>query len=229
MPFPIDFDSMRHPDDVRHGAAHSDDQGDGGHGGEPSSNSQEASAEGAPGATAAEPPGPADVQEPRRQDNGIATSPTAAQIESHGCSGHIQFEPWCIDCIRGRGHEWAHFKADRSEDEVPTLLWDYAFLSSDAAGLSDEADEAEQDRRGSCPLLVCWDSSVKRFWCWLLPSKGVDFEGLENSLHTIVIDLKHTGYRKVNMRSDGEASLLALLRAISVPWDIHCIPQVSAP
>ena len=57
----------------------------------------------------------------------------------------------------------------------------------------------------------------------------MDFDGLENALHTIVADLKRIGYRKVNMRSDGEASLLAFLGAISVRWDIHCIPQVSAP
>ena len=48
-------------------------------------------------------------------------------------------------------------------------------------------------------------------------------------MYFFVADLKYTGYRKVNMRSDGEPARLALLRAIATGWDIHCIPQVSAP
>ena len=78
------------------------------------------------------------------------------------------------------------------------MFWDYGYLCSKSEGACSAEEEAALDAKGSSPILVAWDATVKRYWCWVLPSKGVDFEGLENVLRVIVDDLRHTGYRKVN-------------------------------
>ena len=132
-----------------------------------------------PGVAEGIPEPPSEAAEPKRQRTGITENPTEEQIESHNCTGHAVFEPWCIDCCRGRSQEWAHYRADRSQDEVPTILWDYAYLSSPSPGRCTEEEEKQEEDRGSSPMLVGWDSSIKRFYCHILPAKGTDFPGLE--------------------------------------------------
>ena len=48
---------------------------------------------------------PEEVAEPKVQRHGILRDPTEAQVEAHVCGGHSMFEPWCVDCCRGRTQE----------------------------------------------------------------------------------------------------------------------------
>ena len=210
------------PDDT---GAVTENSRDAGHGGDPRNG-----AGGAEGVEAAEEPDqPIGAAEPRRQQARITVDPTPEQRESHICTGHAVFEPWCLDCCRGRAQEWAHYVADRTMDEIPTILWDYGYLSSPSEGRCTPEEELEEERKGSSPFLVAWDSQLKRFWAHVIPAKGTDFPGFESVLNLIVEELKHTGYRKVVFRSDGEPSLVAFLRAVATRWDIQVVPQVSAP
>ena len=137
-----------------------------------------------------EPAAPTETAEPRRQHWHISTDPTPAARESHECSGHAVFEPWCVHCVRGRAQEWAHYTADRTMDDVPTILWDYGYLSSEAEGMCSPEQEAAEEAKGSSPLLVAWDSSVKRYWAHIIPAKGVDFEGFESVLQMLVGEMQ---------------------------------------
>ena len=71
-------------------------------------------------------------------------NPSEDQIDSHVCSGHAVFEPWCIDCCRGRAQEWQHFCAERESDEYPTLLWDYAYLRTSSHGIDSDEQQDEE-------------------------------------------------------------------------------------
>ena len=54
-------------------------------------------------------------------------NPTKAQVEEHECT-HIDFQPWCRHCVRGRGVSSPHKdSSSRAEDEVPLVSFDYAF------------------------------------------------------------------------------------------------------
>ena len=166
----------------------------------------------ADGAAAAQEEPGVQSAEPRRQQ--VPNSPDPAQVDSHVCAEHIEFQPWCIDCIRGRSYEWQHFCADRSADGVATILWDYAYLGCPSEGCSNAEQEAAEEQRGSSPILVAWDTNLKKFWCWVVPSKGVDFEGIDAVLKVVVADVSCTGYKKVVFRNDGENSLMALFLAM---------------
>ena len=86
------------PDDT---GAMPENSRDAGHRGDPRN-----SAEGAEGVEAAEEPDqPIGAAEPRRQQARITVDPTPEQRESHICTGHAVFEPWCLDCCRGRAQE----------------------------------------------------------------------------------------------------------------------------
>ena len=39
-------------------------------------------------------------------------------------------------------------------------------------------------------MLVGWDTSVKRFYCHILPAKGTDFPGLEAVLKLLVEEMR---------------------------------------
>ena len=169
---------------------------------------------------------PDDVTVPRRQRN--PEGPTPEMVDAHSCSGHAVFASWCIDCCRGRAQEWKHQCVDRQEDSIPTILWDYAYLGSQSEGVCTPDEEKAEEAKGSSPMIVAWDSCLKRYWAHIVDSKGVDFHGLDSFLSLLVDDLKTTGYKKVIFRSDGEPALLALLRAVIQRSDLEVIPQISA-
>ena len=72
-----------------------------------------------------------------------------------------------------------------SEPSVPILSWDYFYLG---AGSGEEAEG-----RGECPLLVMTDSRSRAVFAHVLPSKGVDFDGVELVINLIVGDLVFLG------------------------------------
>ena len=78
-------------------------------------------------------------------------------------------------------------------------------------------------------MLVGWDSKAKRYWSYLIPAKGTDYEGFEVVVANIVKDLRRTGYKRVNLRTDGEAGLLSLMNSVMISWEGESVPQVSAP
>ena len=80
--------------------------------------------------------------------------PTPDQVESHICGGHIEFQPWCLDCIKGRAQEWAHYQTEHSGEELPTIYWDYAYLGTSSEGRDTPDEEQEEERKGSSPMLI---------------------------------------------------------------------------
>ena len=86
-----------------------------------------------------------EVQEAQPKFQRSPADPTPEEIEAHECGGHIQFAGWCLDCIKGRAQEWGHYLADRANDSVPTIYWDYAYLSSPSEGIDNDEDERREE------------------------------------------------------------------------------------
>ena len=45
----------------------------------------------------------------------------------------------------------------------------------------------------------------------------------------VVASLRRTGYKRINLRTDGEAGLVSLMNVVMQQWEGECVPQVSAP
>ena len=56
--------------------------------------------------------------------------PSKEEIEDHEVAGHLPFRPWRTHCVRGKGHEQAHFRQPGREDGLPEAHLDYAFIGS---------------------------------------------------------------------------------------------------
>ena len=65
--------------------------------------------------------------EPQRT---IATpqQPTKAEIDHHWMS-HLPFRNWCPVCVEGRGRERPHFRERSGQRRLPTVCFDYFFIS----------------------------------------------------------------------------------------------------
>ena len=84
--------------------------------------------------------------------------PSKAGVEAHNLN-HLPFRSWCRHCVRGRGQEESHRKAEeRDGDGVPEVHLDFAFPGSHGqAGLT---------------LLVARERDTKMTLSTPLPTKG---------------------------------------------------------
>ena len=58
--------------------------------------------------------------------------PTPAEIEDHNLT-HFPYRSWCRHCVRGRGKEASHVKAQNEPGEVPEADFDWCFLGEEEA------------------------------------------------------------------------------------------------
>ena len=122
--------------------------------------------------------------------------PSAAEIEEHEATGHVQYRSWCPVCVAARSTGQPHTKApDEDETAVPRILWDYGFLGKDDGK--------------TMPILVCKDARTKRIASTFVQAKGSDPYAIKFGQSF----LETTGYRTIINKSDGEHSIVALKRA----------------
>jgi hypothetical protein len=67
---------------------------------------------------------PGDKRVMRKMANPLL--PTASEVEEHRLT-HLPFRSWCPFCIKGRGVERSHFRAERDEDALGEVHLDYCF------------------------------------------------------------------------------------------------------
>ena len=75
--------------------------------------------------------------------------PTMQERLQHEAT-HLPFRSWCRHCMQGKARALPHASADHSEDTVPTLGFDFAFLRTSSDGISfsrRESDESESKER----------------------------------------------------------------------------------
>ena len=64
--------------------------------------------------------------------------PTPAEVAEHELT-HLPAKPWCEHCIRGRGRDEVHRKADHVDQVVPIIELDYWYLTGKLPEKSDKA------------------------------------------------------------------------------------------
>ena len=152
------------------------------------------------------------------------TAPSPEERDSHNMSGHAVYRCWCQHCVRGRCREWGHSGGSSGSDggKVPIISFDYGYLCQ-----RDNTPEEQRtaEANGSNPLLVMWDSMTKAPYTWLLPAKGLDYLTVDHAIDQVARALTELGYKRIVVRSDGEASLVAFLRAVIKKWGGEVVPE----
>ena len=123
-------------------------------------------------------------------------APTEREIEEHEALGHVVHRSWCKYCVQARAAENPHYKAPETpENAVATIMLDYAFMG--------------QDDEETTPLLIMKDSKYKTIWATTILQKGAESFAVKSLVNAV----RESGHRKVIMKSDDEASIIALKNA----------------
>ena len=119
--------------------------------------------------------------------------PTQEEVDNHEVC-HWPYRSWCPSCIRGAAVNDPH-RRHQPRPDIATIVLDYSFLSS-----------ADEHTEGCMPVLNIKDIWSKRCCSEIVPRKGTHnyaVEVLERFITTL-------GYTRVILKSDQEASIVAL-------------------
>ena len=143
------------------------------------------------------------------------SDPTAAEVEEHEATGHVQYRTWCKHCVAGRGIGQQHRTREeelRAQDGLPVIASDYTFMSQSGA----------EDGRAK-PILVVKDSRTSSVAATFVDAKGPTPYAVKYFTNF----LKSLGYKRVVMQSDGEPSIVALKTAAADAAGVECVPRES--
>ena len=150
------------------------------------------------------------------------TGPTKAEREEHERC-HIPYRSWCRYCVRGRGRNKPHKKAQGEEEaegvQKGRVSMDYFFLT--------KKDQAE----GKNPILVMVDDESGNVFARAVEQKGVgENREMEWLLNSMVEELDEWGYRGQDliMKNDQEPSIEAVRKAVTALRVGKTIPEGSA-
>ena len=154
-----------------------------------------------------DPPQDGEVRRPRLPaDPG---RPTQREVDEHEVC-HIPFRSWCPYCIKGKAVSSPHKGSAYREEGlkitgVPTISLDYCWADG-------EDDEAE--RKESSPVLIIYIDLIDSLYAIPVKKKGV----IPWVIMYITKKLETLGYggTKITLKSDGEASIKAVVEAIAV-------------
>ena len=103
-----------------------------------------------------------------------------------------------------------HTRLDHSEEQVPTISYDYGFLGDESAAANE------------LPILVCKDRFSKCIWAFPVPSKRVDHD---HGWRCLLGVLRETGYRKVTLKGDQEPSIRAVIREAATAHRLEVLTE----
>ncbi len=108
-----------------------------------------------------------------------------------------------------------HRRVDKSDETIPTVSIDYAFLN--------EKQEVDTREDSGMPILVIKDRKSGIMQSRVVPAKGND----KFAIKRLVQDIKLLGYTKVIIKSDNEPSILALKKSTKETTKVEVIPEES--
>ena len=137
--------------------------------------------------------------------------PTQEEIEEHYLD-HANYREWCPHCVKGKGVSHPHRKIDEDEKGViPVVSMEYMFLS-------DKQDKGEEK---GMPILVTKDHKTRMVFARVVPRKGADTYAIKRARQ----DLHLLGHKRMILRTDPEASILALVNAAKMEAEEDIIPE----
>ena len=139
----------------------------------------------------------------------IPITPTKEEVDKHRLT-HRPFRSWCPHCVRGKGRA-DQYRKSRQRGEyrgIPKLVSDYFFIGRRRPSNRGEREHAEDEaeKEGQTPILVLKDTRSKRIFAHACPCKGAH----DLVVDRVVSDLDALGYKRVLVRTDGEAAILDL-------------------
>ncbi|CAK0850526.1 unnamed protein product, partial [Prorocentrum cordatum] len=137
----------------------------------------------------------------------IPERPDAETVRQHELT-HAKFEPWCLECVFGKGdaapHRGVQFLTDK-EPEVPVVQIDCHFLKDDGEKTEDAAN-----RFSTTLAVIDCDTGVPLQLS--LPEKGCNHD---YTVTSIVSFLRRLGATQLRLRSDGEPSIVSIANAVA--------------
>ena len=133
--------------------------------------------------------------------------PSQAEIDEHWLD-HLPYRSWCGTCVAGRGRERPHTRT-HGKREIPTLAFDYCFISKEGTFTREEWASMPADAEGA-KILVVREITSKCTFAHLVKCKGVDDD--RYAVDCLVKDIEWMGFTKMMLRSDNEPAIVALLR-----------------
>jgi len=144
----------------------------------------------------------------------VSETPTQKDVDEHMLT-HIPFRSWCKFCVMGRGVSLQHRKIDKSQETIPTISIDYAFLN--------EKQEVENEERCGMPILAIKDRKTGMMQSRVVPSKGND----KYAIKRLKKDIELLGYKKIILKSDNEPSIISLKQAVKDSMNVEIILEES--
>ena len=140
---------------------------------------------------------------------------TKTQSKQHYLDGQCNYHPGCPFCDRCRGltdrHARKRDEQDRQpggeveQDEVPTVSFDFCFLT-------------QKDQGKSVPTMLAWDHKTCYTHAFTCEGKSTKNEEEEEYSEQIVIKCKNSveqlGYKGVSMKSDQEQAMRVLQQRV---------------
>ena len=133
--------------------------------------------------------------------------PSQADIDEHNID-HLPFRCWCAECVNGRGRERPHTRVP-GRRKIPTLAFDYCFISKDGVHTRDEWKAMPEDAAG-VKVLVAREITTKCTFAHVVKCKGLDDERF--AVDCLVRDVEWLGFSRIMLRSDNERAIVALLK-----------------
>ena len=125
-------------------------------------------------------------------------------------TGHAVHRAWCHACMTARGQVGRHERQEGApEGADPVVCLDYGFMMPGefADGEHPEEAELEDDEEDvKLPMIVAKDCRMVTYSATSVQKKG----STEQACKWLVSFLKHLGYRRLILQSDGEPSICAL-------------------
>ena len=122
--------------------------------------------------------------------------PTRREREEHEDSCHANFRSWCKVCVEARGlgnqHREAHLDDDEKEQQVPTVGFDYYYMS--------------QNETDTFPNLAVRDQRLGFYAATCVPAKGAG----SYAVSFLVGVWRDLGHRRLMAKCDNEPAIPAL-------------------
>ena len=125
--------------------------------------------------------------------------PTPEEREKHDHT-HLPFRPWCPICVEARAVEDPHYRLTEEERSQgnPQVCADYCEIGD---------DERDKDNKRTC--LVARDKWTKAMHADIAEVKGT---GDEHSAKGLKKFITSTGYKRLELKTDGEPALVEVAR-----------------
>ena len=125
-------------------------------------------------------------------------APTPQEVAQHDVT-HLPHRSWCPACVSGRSRDRPHRRLDgRDPSSLPCVVFDYGFLG--AVGDSD-----------TLAVQIARDVETKMLFAHVVPRKGLV---ANHGVTQLLKDIDRLGHTKMCLKSDGEASLIAIQQEV---------------